>query len=982
MPSYRSFGWFVPFAQVSAGLAVLAVAPTTSAYAPSPTQAQARLQVADGASPRSARTFSDRVTTPAALRALKRLETRLGPTLTSWDSATGVPAYVIPQAFQREGISADPSRARAFADELAASHLDLLAPGCASADFTMVSNRLDGELRTIGYSQHHRGYPVVGGQFSLRLRRDHLSAIASQAIPCAALPDHDVTIEADEAAARAQAWVAEADGASATKVLELLDPVILPRVGDRGILRADLVLPVVVESSAPFGRWTVYVDAQSGEPVARESQLHYAANAVYNVPRRGPQGARYNAPAALIDFQAGGQTLTADLNGSLPIEAPTGLTATVKSPVAAIYNASGEAATSDWVISPGDTLVWDQRNDELVDAQLSAAIHTVVVKERVRSIDPGNPFLDQQIAVTVNIDDVCNAFSDGDSINFFQSSDNCANTAQLSDVVYHEFGHSIHFQSIIPGVGAFEGALSEGISDYLSATITGDPGLAPGFFVFNPDEPLRELDPEGFEWHWPEDQGEVHDEGRIIGGTLWDLRKILRGKLGAEAGTARTDYLWYESIRRAVDIPSMYMESLIADDDDGILSNGTPNGCEIAAAYGAHGLRTVSATVSDVSLEPQGPEGYPVVVSSDGLLAGCPGGGLLGASLTYRERGQPGDGTTLPMIPNGFGGFVGLIPNQPDGRVIQYQVELKTTSESLQAMPNNAADPWYEFYVGEVEPLYCTDFESDPFAEGWALGGLSSDFEWAAATGLSGLDPEAAFSGLFVIGNDIAGDGGYNPFTDALLSSPQVDTGGFTNVRLHYRRWLSVEDGFYDQARIYSGGSTVWENFSSVFEDSASVHHVDGEWRFHDVDLSSAIIDGKVDIAFALLSDGGLEMGGWTIDDVCIVGANAAAGVCGDGIVDPGESCDDGNDLGGDGCSASCEVEADPTGETDTGVDTDTDTDTGTDADTDTDTSATGGSGLDLVARGCVCTSDPGAPAGGAAWLALVALLGLRRRRS
>jgi cysteine-rich repeat protein len=31
--------------------------------------------------------------------------------------------------------------------------------------------------------------------------------------------------------------------------------------------------------------------------------------------------------------------------------------------------------------------------------------------------------------------------------------------------------------------------------------------------------------------------------------------------------------------------------------------------------------------------------------------------------------------------------------------------------------------------------------------------------------------------------------------------------------------------------------------------------------------------------------------------------------VCGDGVLDAGESCDDGNTVGGDGCSATCETE-------------------------------------------------------------------------
>ncbi len=34
--------------------------------------------------------------------------------------------------------------------------------------------------------------------------------------------------------------------------------------------------------------------------------------------------------------------------------------------------------------------------------------------------------------------------------------------------------------------------------------------------------------------------------------------------------------------------------------------------------------------------------------------------------------------------------------------------------------------------------------------------------------------------------------------------------------------------------------------------------------------------------------------------------------VCGNGIVQPGELCDDGNTAGGDGCSATCTVEPPP----------------------------------------------------------------------
>ncbi|MBX3156571.1 MAG: DUF4215 domain-containing protein [Deltaproteobacteria bacterium] len=60
-------------------------------------------------------------------------------------------------------------------------------------------------------------------------------------------------------------------------------------------------------------------------------------------------------------------------------------------------------------------------------------------------------------------------------------------------------------------------------------------------------------------------------------------------------------------------------------------------------------------------------------------------------------------------------------------------------------------------------------------------------------------------------------------------------------------------------------------------------------------------------LRFELASDEGLQFGGWTIDDVCIVKKGAAPNPsCGNGVIDAGETCDDGNRIDGDGCSASC----------------------------------------------------------------------------
>ena len=58
------------------------------------------------------------------------------------------------------------------------------------------------------------------------------------------------------------------------------------------------------------------------------------------------------------------------------------------------------------------------------------------------------------------------------------------------------------------------------------------------------------------------------------------------------------------------------------------------------------------------------------------------------------------------------------------------------------------------------------------------------------------------------------------------------------------------------------------------------------------------------------MGDQAVNLGGWTIDDLCVVAIGAKAGpLCGNGVVDTGEACDDGNTTDGDGCSATCGIE-------------------------------------------------------------------------
>ncbi|RMH45301.1 MAG: DUF4215 domain-containing protein [Deltaproteobacteria bacterium] len=298
------------------------------------------------------------------------------------------------------------------------------------------------------------------------------------------------------------------------------------------------------------------------------------------------------------------------------------------------------------------------------------------------------------------------------------------------------------------------------------------------------------------------------------------------------------------------------------------------------------------------------------------------------------------------MAATGDGAFEGAIPPQPEGEVVQYRIVVRTDDGSEWSLPQNRADPRYELFVGAVTELYCTDFESDPAVDGWTHGLRSGadgegadDWQWDVPAGRAASgDPDRAFSGERAFGNDLGHDnfnGSYQPDKVNFARMPVVDASGYSVVRLQYRRWLNVEDGSYDRATIYANGEPVWQNLAT---EDGTTHHQDREWRFHDVDLTRTLApDGTVQVEFELASDGGLEFGGWTVDDVCIVayapsvcGDGVATGIeqcddgpdnadapdacrtnctlpmCGDGIIDAGEECDDGNADPGDDCLDDC----------------------------------------------------------------------------
>jgi len=254
---------------------------------------------------------------------------------------------------------------------------------------------------------------------------------------------------------------------------------------------------------------------------------------------------------------------------------------------------------------------------------------------------------------------------------------------------------------------------------------------------------------------------------------------------------------------------------------------------------------------------------YPVIATIAGQTAGI---GVAAAELHWQLEG--GNWNTSAMVPtSGVDEWSGAIPGQISPARVRYYITATDSNSRENWLPNGfeAGDMTYGFAVGVYQQLAFFDFEAGN-DEGWthAQNATQDDWQRGTPTGQAG-DPSGAFSGQNCWGNDLGPsgwNGEYKSDVNNYLASPDIDCSAGTGTHLRFARWLTVEEGAYDQAQIRVNGQVVWENPSSG-------HTIDTAWFMHDVDIS-ALADGNpaVKLRFQLKSDGGLEFGGWNVDDV------------------------------------------------------------------------------------------------------------------
>ena len=234
--------------------------------------------------------------------------------------------------------------------------------------------------------------------------------------------------------------------------------------------------------------------------------------------------------------------------------------------------------------------------------------HLNHIKDIARQHLPNNSWLQARLRANVNINSSCNAFWNGDTVNFYNAGGGCRNTAEISGVIVHEWGHGMDANDVSRGISRPSG---EGIADVYAALYDGTSCMGRGFFSSNCNlkgdgctdcTGVRDIDymkhvsgkPHTMQWSNANCGGNVHCVGHVYSEAIWSLYVRKFPQLGYDDNTSKeltTNLLYKAAGNVAVWFSgngnsnggcfanSGYFAFLAADDDNGNINDGTPREC-------------------------------------------------------------------------------------------------------------------------------------------------------------------------------------------------------------------------------------------------------------------------------------------------------------------------------------------------------------------------------------------------------------------
>jgi len=559
----------------------------------------------------------------------------------------------------------------------------------------------------VHYKQLHNGLPVLLSKAQVKLDAQG-RVIAFGLDAHGSIPEDLVPVIGAEAAAS----VAE-QGLSGIVSSELLGRRYLPVPAGRTISHRLVEEVMVHTQGARPGRHQCLVDLVSGELLYREDLVvsehdhgdggDDAADAQVN--------ATVHANGALVPAAVQGlPDLRLTINGSFYYTdqdgyLPTGLAG----PQTAQVQLRGRwSNTRTGAVTPSfNTTLNEGANTVSFDANANIRQRTAYygvsrIHEHCKQVLPA--FTAMDITLNTNVDvtgDTCNAYYDGSSINFYAQSATCRALSLYSDVIYHEYGHGInatYYQS--QGGVFYNGAMNEGYADVWAITLTENPVMTLGYRIPEPTSYIRRYDQNPRVY--PIDiVGEVHRDGEIIAGAWWDTYRLLGWNMPLTLSLFADAFPGLQATalngQEGIAFRDVLIDVLQADDDDGNIANGTPNGMAIVEAFALHGITLLSNAQFNHTPVASANQATTIPINATLALTFPFNTYVSNADLHYRLT-ESSPWVTVPLSING-NNYTAQIPGQPAGTIVAYYLTVNDVFGSLSTVTPAGANLHAQGYL-------------------------------------------------------------------------------------------------------------------------------------------------------------------------------------------------------------------------------------------------------------------------------------------
>lgn len=458
-----------------------------------------------------------------------------------------------------------------------------------------------------------------------------------------------------------------------------------------------------------------------------------------------------------------------------------------------VYNqAGGDTVLYKTVTPPGPANFMHNNlnNNEYIRAEVNGYYQANIVRDFTLVYNPDYPGLSEtEFPVNVNIDSNCNAYYDYESINFFRAGGGCPNTG-YSTIVHHEYGHHL-----VAMAGSGQGQYGEGMGDVMGTLITDDSGIGYGFHS-DCDDPLRNANNT---LQYP-CSGEIHYCGQLISGCVWDTRNELK----KTNPTNYSDIISNLAINAmllhtgSMITPSITIDYLVLDDDNGIIYDGTPHYYEIAAGFGSHNMDAPPLALLIFEF----PDGLPDLIAPFGgttvrvIVNNGSANPKSDTGVLHFNDGSGWDDTPMTQIETNI--YDAIFPDGACQSQILFYFSVETTDGETQFWPMGAPDEVYTtvFAFGS-EILISDDFETDL---GWTVENDCSDGEWERGIPVSWNrgDPPSDYDSsgqCYLTDNDPYDDNCDVDDGYTWLISPTIDLSFYDNAKVDYALWYTNNFG-------------------------------------------------------------------------------------------------------------------------------------------------------------------------------------------